>query len=168
MKQLFAILFVIAALFTFSSVVSAQDVSSAAKKVETVKRDKPRAIAKKKNLMVQKRIVTAPKPMLKKSVRKVTAPQGAKAKAAAKKRVGRSALRTFAFNPFVMMIWISLFITGLAIVDRILWKRRESEECSEVIKEKAEDDLPGWGQKLLASIKEFASRLKKKPALATC
>jgi hypothetical protein len=106
--------------------------------------------------------------MVKKSARRFTVRHKSKAKTVAKNSAGWNPFWKFASNPFIIPIWIALFITGLAIFDRIFWKRREPEVSSTVVEEKAEEDIPSWDQKLWTRIKEFFRRLKKKPALETC
>ena len=162
MRKLFAILFTIAALFVFSSVSRAQNSQTTPAHRYAVKRGVVEAPPKRRVLAVQKKVATAPMPMIKKSVTHV-AP---KARAVAKKRIRWSAFWKFASNPFIVPVWIALFITGLAILDRIFWKRREPEVSSTVIEENAEEDSPSWSQKLWDRVKEFFRRLKKKPAMA--
>ena len=162
MKKFFAILFTIAALVVFSSVSRAQDSQTAPAHRYAVKRGVVEAPPKRKVRAVQKKVATAPKPMIKKSVTHV-AP---KARAVAKKRIRWSAFWKFASNPFIVPVWVALFITGLAILDRIFWKRREPEEYREVIEENAEEYSPSWSQRLRDWIKDFFRRLKKKPAMA--
>jgi hypothetical protein len=140
--------------------------------VETVQWGGTKRDPHQKKVAVQKRIVTAPKPILKKSAANAAPPKKAKAKTAKVivKKGGKSALWQFMLNPFIMAAWISLLITALAIFDRLFWKhsKREVEENSTVFEEKTDEDYPSWGQKLWNRIKEFFRQFRKKPVLSTC
>lgn len=172
MKKFFPVILSVAILFVFSSVALAQNKPAPSKKAKVVARGKVETAPKRKNPVVQKRIVMAPKPLLKKVAGKPATLQKAKAKPitnVAEKKAKKSFFWKMALNPVAMMVWVPLLLTGIAIVVQVfrLFPRREPEEVPEVAEEKAAENLLSWDQEAWIRIKEFASRFKKKPAMAT-
>jgi hypothetical protein len=169
MKKFFPVIFslLVASLFVFSSVALAQNKPAYSKKAKVVTRGKVETAPKRKNPAVQKRSVMTPKPLPKKAMVKPVV-QKAKVKTAAKKKTEKSLFWKMALNPVAMIVWVPLFLAGIAIVVQVfrLFPRREPEEVPEVVEEKATENLLSWDQEAWILIKEFASRFKKKPVLA--
>jgi len=87
----------------------------------------------------------------------------------AKKKAERSFFWKMVLNPVAIIVWVPLLLLTIPIGVRIyqMFPWRDPEEVVEVAKVKSTENLLSWDQKFWIQIKEFASRFKKKPAMAT-
>lgn len=169
MKKFFVnIIAVIIAVF-FSGIALAQT-NQTAKHRPAVKRGVVET-APKRMPVAHSRIVTAPakKPLAKTAARKTAVTHTARSKPIVKGKQGKNGPWKIVLNPFVMIIWIPLLLSAIAIVVQLyrLFPRREEEEDPAMAEEKADEgETTTWDQRLWDRIKEFFRRLRKKPVLA--